>query len=227
MCHLLWGYVFFGWCEIRRNICGWLCRVFWWLVVGATYLWGQNKNTGDATMYPKPLHDLSGWNIRSIGCWYGSHTYTFNGPFSGTTQVSQYQKGKTSLTVSGSGISWAVCKSAPRSRQITTPAPHHSMFLQAGCPSCRPSNSIKSFVGFGFSQVTWHTRLHTIVLWPFVWDYPLNTRPDHQTSFISFLHLLQSVASSSTELIQWKLMDDQLSQPRTRSQSMSEPGHDL
>jgi len=30
--------------------------------------------------------------------------------------------------VSGSGISWAVCKSAPRSRQITTPAPHHSVF---------------------------------------------------------------------------------------------------
>jgi len=29
-------------------------------------------------------------------------------------------------TVSGSGISWAVCKSAPRSRQITMPAPHHS-----------------------------------------------------------------------------------------------------
>ena len=29
-------------------------------------------------------------------------------------------------TVSGSGISWAICKSAPRSRQITTPAPHHS-----------------------------------------------------------------------------------------------------
>ena len=31
-------------------------------------------------------------------------------------------------TVSGSGISWAICKSAPRSRQITTPAPHHSDF---------------------------------------------------------------------------------------------------
>jgi len=29
----------------------------------------------------------------------------------------------------GSGISWIICKqSAPRSRQITTPAPHHSIF---------------------------------------------------------------------------------------------------
>jgi len=30
--------------------------------------------------------------------------------------------------VSGSGISWAICKSTPRSRQITTPAPRHSVF---------------------------------------------------------------------------------------------------
>ena len=28
-------------------------------------------------------------------------------------------------TVSGSGISWAICKSAPRSRQTTMPATHH------------------------------------------------------------------------------------------------------
>jgi len=47
-------------------------------------------------------------------------------------------------TVSGSGISWAMCKSAPRSRQITMPTPHHSVFLQAGCPSCRPTNSVKA-----------------------------------------------------------------------------------
>ena len=30
--------------------------------------------------------------------------------------------------MSGSGVSWATCKSAPRSRQITTPAPQHSVF---------------------------------------------------------------------------------------------------
>ena len=47
-------------------------------------------------------------------------------------------------TVSGSGISWAICKSAPSSRQITMPAPQHSAFLQAGCPSCRPTNSVKA-----------------------------------------------------------------------------------
>jgi len=30
--------------------------------------------------------------------------------------------------VSGSVISWAICKSAPRLRQITVPAPHQSVF---------------------------------------------------------------------------------------------------
>ena len=51
-------------------------------------------------------------------------------------------------TVSGSGISWAICKSAPRSRQITMPAPHHSVFLQAEWPSYHPTNSIKALKGF-------------------------------------------------------------------------------
>ena len=47
-------------------------------------------------------------------------------------------------TVSGSGISWAICKSAPCSRQTTIAAPHHSVFLQAGCPSCCPTNSVNA-----------------------------------------------------------------------------------
>ena len=47
--------------------------------------------------------------------------------------------------VSGSGISWAICKSALCSRQITMPAPHSLLsFLQAGCSSCHPTNSVKA-----------------------------------------------------------------------------------
>jgi len=63
-----------------------------------------------------------------------TQTHLFNGPFSGTTQVGRYQKAKTNFyllkqeTVSGSGISWAICKSAPRSWHITTPAPTTQIF---------------------------------------------------------------------------------------------------
>ena len=44
--------------------------------------------------------------------------------------------------MSGSGISWAMCKSAPRSRQITTPAPHHSVFYRSDAlPAAQPTAS--------------------------------------------------------------------------------------
>ncbi|KAD6119250.1 hypothetical protein E3N88_10521 [Mikania micrantha] len=33
---------------------------------GQMYMWGKIKNTGDDWMYPKPLMDLSGWNIRCM-----------------------------------------------------------------------------------------------------------------------------------------------------------------
>ena len=45
-------------------------------------------------------------------------------------------------TVSGSGISWAICKSASRSRQIIMPAPHHSVFYRLDAlPAAQPTAS--------------------------------------------------------------------------------------
>lgn len=35
---------------------------------GALFLWGQQKPTGEAAMYPKLVQDLSGWRIRNLGC---------------------------------------------------------------------------------------------------------------------------------------------------------------
>ena len=87
-----------------------------------------------------------------------------------TTQVSQHQKGKTNLDlleqakVSGSGISWTICKYASWPRHITMPATHYSVFVQAGCSSCHPTNSVKALkdntedikcwkCGFSFSGI--------------------------------------------------------------------------
>ena len=45
-------------------------------------------------------------------------------------------------TVSGSGISWAVYKSAPCFRQITMPASHHSVFYRPDAlPAAQPTTS--------------------------------------------------------------------------------------
>ena len=94
-------------------------------------------------------------HLYCLSFMFSTHTHPFNGPFSGTARASRYQKGKTNLDFTEArdsewqwhGISWAICKSVPRCRWITTPAPHHSVFLQAGCPSCRPTNSIKALKG--------------------------------------------------------------------------------
>jgi len=50
-------------------------------------------------------------------------------------------------TVSGSGISWNICKSAPHSRQITMPAPHHSFF--AGWMPFLPPNQQRQSTEMG------------------------------------------------------------------------------
>jgi len=87
-----------------------------------------------------------------------THTHPFNVCFSKTTRVSRYQKGKTNLfllkqeTVSGSGISWAICKSAPHSIQITMPATHHSVFT--GRMPFLPPNRVKALKGIKVTQVT-------------------------------------------------------------------------
>ena len=45
-------------------------------------------------------------------------------------------------TLSGSGISWAICKSTPRSRQITMPPTHHSVFYRPDAlPAAQPTAS--------------------------------------------------------------------------------------
>ena len=61
--------------------------------------------------------------------------------WAGTTKVKPIWILLKQESVGGSGISWAVCKSAPRSNHAsTTPL----SFIQAGCPSCHPANSGKA-----------------------------------------------------------------------------------
>jgi len=83
-----------------------------------------------------------------------THTHPFNSPFSGTTQVSQYQKGKTNLDFSEARDSewqWQqlgnmqVCTLLQTDNHASTPP---LSFLQAGCPSCRPTSSVKALKAY-------------------------------------------------------------------------------
>jgi len=80
---------------------------------------------------------------------YNTHTHSrltalFAGlpGWAGTRKVTPIWIFVKQETVSGSGISWAVCKSAPCSRQITTPAPHFSVFYRPDAlPAAQPTAS--------------------------------------------------------------------------------------
>jgi len=79
-----------------------------------------------------------------------THAHPFNGPFSGTTQESQYQKGKTNLDFTEARDSeWQwhqlghmqVCTSLQTDNHASASP---LIFLQSGCPSCCPTNSVKA-----------------------------------------------------------------------------------
>ena len=77
-----------------------------------------------------------------------THPHTFNLPFPGLPRWAGSRKVKPiwillkQERVSGSGISWAMYESAPHSRQITTPEPHHSVFYWLyALPAAQPTAS--------------------------------------------------------------------------------------
>ena len=79
-----------------------------------------------------------------------TQTHPINGPLSGTTRVSRYQKDETNLYFTEARDSeWQwhqlghmqVCISLQTDNHASTPP---LSFLQAGCPSCRPTNSVKA-----------------------------------------------------------------------------------
>ena len=92
-------------------------------------------------------------SLRSLGkrwpfMWTGlGHTHTFNGPFSGTTGVSWYQKGKTNLDFTEARDSewqWHQlgCMKVCTSLQRNNDANHHSVFYRPDAlPATQPTAS--------------------------------------------------------------------------------------
>jgi len=94
---------------------------------------------------------LIGGSVDSV-CWI-THTHTFNGgPFPGLPGWAGTRKVKPiwilvkQETVSGSGISWAICKSAPHSRQITMQHPT-TQFSTGRMPFLSPNQHHQSTEG--------------------------------------------------------------------------------
>ena len=87
---------------------------------------------------------------RTMKCNNRQHMHTFNSPFLGLPKWAGTRKVKP-IWFYWSKRQWVAVAtsgpyvSAPCSRQITTPAPHHSpVFVQAVCSSSHPTNIIKA-----------------------------------------------------------------------------------
>jgi len=100
------------------------------------------------------------WVSLILGFVASIHTCPFNGPFSGTTQVSRYQKGKTNLDFTEAGDSEWQWHQLGHTQVYTslqtdnhTSTPPFSLLL-AGCSSCRPTNSVRALKAH-LLQVRW------------------------------------------------------------------------
>jgi len=90
---------------------------------------------------------LASCRPKQVALWsINGYTHPFNGP----TRVSRYQKGNTNMDFTearGSEWQWhqlgrmLVCISLQIDNHASTLPVR---FLQAGCPSCRPTNSVKA-----------------------------------------------------------------------------------
>ena len=134
-----------------------------WLYIGLIGSLAQSTVKGDELSRGGPccpcesfffffLMGTSGWMFLLVPAHSdspGEHTHTrLTALFLGLPRWASTRKGKPiwillkQETVSGSGISWAICKSAPHSRQITAPAPHHSVFYRpVAFPATQPTAS--------------------------------------------------------------------------------------
>jgi len=128
----------------------------------ATQATPTSVNTIDNTwqyLPPQSNHVITAWCCTAVTCWLAdsgwvysnnTHTHPFNGPFSGTTRVSRYQKGKTNLDFTEArDDEWQwhslghmqVCTSLQTDNHASTP---QLSFFTGGCPSCHPTNSVKA-----------------------------------------------------------------------------------
>jgi len=99
--------------------------------------WWQSHSLSREIQFACILQWIKKFLILQNECTTTYHRFMAPWIVSGTTRVSRHQKVKPKLTnldlleqetVGSNGISWAICKSASRPRQITMPVSHHSVF---------------------------------------------------------------------------------------------------
>ena len=116
--------------------------------------------------------------------FWDTHTHTFNGPLSRTTRVIRYQKGETNLDFTEArDTEWQwhqlghmqVCTSLQTDNHTSTPP---LSFLQAGCHSCHPTNSVKALKAQRHSYINFSTCYRAIMHYKLKYYYAANGRDE-------------------------------------------------
>ena len=201
-------------CAVLRDECRW---GKW---INQQSLWGMASATPDSHLPTQSLGITVPWPVPNYTSWWwchadlGMHTPTHT-RFMAIVRDYPGEPGKKvkpiwilleQETASGTRISWAICKSTQRSRQITTPAPHHSVFYRPDAlPAAQPTASkhwrhtpTVKVKYVGFSRVlqslktiqacikfwNWLLVLKSIAFWS-VWSWKINL-----ASTLVAMHLL-------------------------------------
>ena len=141
--------------------------------------WGsRGDRLGEPSRRSALLHTHTHWcpigracsimPVLSSTLYNHTHTHPFNDLLSGTTRVSRYQKGKTNLDFTEARDSeWQWHQLGRRQVYTLLQTENHAStpplsVLQAGCPSCRPTNSVKAVstllrttIIFQFTRMRW------------------------------------------------------------------------
>ena len=142
--------------EVSTSSYPWLCCLARKVTIGLASQWsciistcglsGVRNGLIYALGHPSPVQYLFTKGVQG-----NTHTQSFNGLFSRTTWVGRYQKDKPFWILLKQDMTgwqwhqlnhmWIICTSLQTDNHASTSS---LKFLRAGCPSCRPTNSVKA-----------------------------------------------------------------------------------
>jgi len=159
-----------GWISAQHGVlCNWLVskksgslypgkRLSLWTLAVTLLAWHSSCHTSQPVLFRATGDNPQLTLFTASNTWKNTtnlHTHTHTRlttlcpglpQWAGTRKVKSMWILLKQKTVSGSGISWAICKSAPRSRQITMPAPHCPVF-SGRMPFLPPNQQCQSTEG--------------------------------------------------------------------------------